>query len=64
MHEDLLFSHEVNYASLNEEMIVVGFNRLGTEISQSLYSSKHAPYLDQGQIFNLLQEIESDLEIL
>ncbi|MEE2924375.1 MAG: polysaccharide biosynthesis protein [bacterium] len=64
MHEDLLFSHEVNYASLNEEMIVVGFNRLGTEISQSLYRSEYAPYLDQHQIFNLLQEIESDLEIL
>ncbi len=64
MHEDLLFSHEVNYASLNEEMIVVGFNRLGTDISPSLYRSEFAPYLDQSEIFNLLQEIESDLEIL
>ena len=64
MHEDLLFSHEVNYASLNEEMIVVGFNRLRTEISQSLYRSEFAPYLAQSEIFNLLQEIESDLEIL
>lgn len=64
VHEDLLFSHEVNYASLNDEMIVVGFNRLGTEISQSLYRSEFAPYLNNDQIFELLQQIEPDVEKL
>lgn len=64
VHEDLLFSHEVNYASLNDEMIVVGFSRLGTEISPSLYRSEFAPYLNHDQIFELLQQIESDVEKL
>ena len=64
VHEDLLFSHEVNYASLNDEMIVVGFSRLGTEISSSLYRSEFAPYLNHDQIFELLQQIEPDVEKL
>lgn len=64
LHEDLLFSHEVQYAREEEEMLVVGYNKGQESVSREIYQSEHANYLQADSILKLLLEIENDLEIL
>lgn len=64
LHEELLFDHEVPYCTEEEEMLIVGYQRLGTTINKSVYKSEFSRYLSKEEILDMLVKVREEMEIL